>query len=75
MYVELCLIRISSALQIVGNFARLPAKTLNIFAGTFVASRVAYNALYLLVETESASLARFVLSSPLLIRLESHVES
>lgn len=43
---------------IIGNFARLPAKTMNIFAGAFIGSRVAYNIVYLLQATELQSYAR-----------------
>jgi hypothetical protein len=44
--------------QIVGNFARLPAKTLNIVSGLFLGSRLAYSAFYFYQETEAMAWAR-----------------
>lgn len=44
--------------QVVGNFARLPAKTLNIVAGVFLASRVVFSAVYYLQRTEAQAWIR-----------------
>lgn len=46
------------ASQIVGNFARLPAKTLNIVSGLFLSSRLAFSAFYFYQETEGMAWAR-----------------
>ncbi|KAG7539632.1 hypothetical protein FFLO_03431 [Filobasidium floriforme] len=47
--------------QLAGNVAKLPASTLNTFAASYLLSRLAYNAAYILITDDTASKLRSIL--------------
>jgi hypothetical protein len=49
---------LSALLQLIGNYARLPTRTLSIFSLSYLASRVAYNFLYYYTTGQKTAFAR-----------------